>query len=91
MSLVTKPQAKPKAQQNYGQYDDGLGGNLAGMDGLGEVGRPDWMEDDSSDDGKLMDNRNNFDLKVPDTRKLRRQQFITEFRFKVFISHLLQF
>jgi len=69
MSLLTKPKNKKKNKKQK-QDDDLLGGNMAGMDDLGEVGRPDWMESDSSDDGKLMDNRNNFDLGRPPSRKI---------------------
>jgi hypothetical protein len=57
--------------------DDEIGGNMAGIDGLGEVGRPDWMESDSSDDGQLMNNRNNFDLGRPPSCKHILQSFVS--------------
>lgn len=67
MSLLTKPKVKHKHNE---EDEDLIGGNLEGLGEMGEVGKPDWMESDSSDDGKLMDNRNNFDLGRPPSRKL---------------------
>jgi hypothetical protein len=61
----------PNYNRNGANNDDELlGGNMNALDDLGEVGKPDWMESDSSDDGKLVNNRNNFDLGRPVTRKL---------------------
>eukprot|EP00344_Euplotes_crassus_P001006 CAMPEP_0197005052 /NCGR_PEP_ID=MMETSP1380-20130617/27418_1 /TAXON_ID=5936 /ORGANISM="Euplotes crassus, Strain CT5" /LENGTH=501 /DNA_ID=CAMNT_0042424045 /DNA_START=14 /DNA_END=1519 /DNA_ORIENTATION=+ len=62
MNLLQK---KKKAKHFKEDEDDDLGGNMAALEEMGEVGRPDWMESASSDDGKLMDNRNNFDLGRP--------------------------
>jgi hypothetical protein len=71
MSVVEKPKHKKKSKkQKHQEDDDLLSGNMAGIDGLGEVGKPDWMESDSSDDGKIMNNRNNFDLGRPPSRTL---------------------
>ena len=67
MSLLAQHKRTGEPQQNEEQNDN----NFAGLEGLGEVGRPDWMEDpDSSDDDKAIgQNRNNFDLKMPESRK----------------------
>jgi hypothetical protein len=62
MNLLQK---KKKAKNFKEDEEDNLGGNMAALGEMGEVGRPDWMESASSDDGKLMDNRNNFDLGRP--------------------------
>lgn len=72
MSVVEQPKHKKKSKkQKHTEDDDLLSGNMAGIDGLGEVGKPDWMESDSSDDGKLMNNRNNFDLGRPPSRTFK--------------------
>ena len=69
------------AQMTRGTFI-GLGaaavGALGSNYGLGEVGRPDWMESDSSDDGKLMNNRNNFDLGRPPSCKHILQSFVSK-------------
>lgn len=65
---MAKPKTKNKRKKE--EEEDIIGGNMDALDGLGEVGKPDWMESASSDDGKIMDNRNNFDLGRPVTRKL---------------------
>lgn len=53
------------------QQDPNMDNEYEGMEGMGQVGRPDWMENpDSSDedDKALGNNRNNFDLKMPESR-----------------------
>ena len=65
LSLPFLP-SKHKKKKEKQEYDELGENNLAGISGLGEVGRPDWMEQvDSSDDdnGGLMKDRTNFDLK----------------------------
>ena len=63
--VMDKHKAKHKRKDAKQEYDELGGNNLAGIEGLGEVGLPDWMEQvDSSEDekGGLTKERKNFDL-----------------------------
>ena len=64
---MAERKAKKKLKKQVDDAYEELGNNLAGLGDLGEVGRPDWMEQvDSSDDGGggLTKERKNFDLGV---------------------------
>lgn len=66
-NLLASKKKKSKKQKQKDNYDE-LDNNFAGLGELGEVGRPDWMEQvDSSDDneGGLVNDRRNFDLGRP--------------------------
>lgn len=57
-------------KKQFEEDNDDIGGNMAELGEMGEVGVPDWMESADSDDGKLMNNRNNFDLGRPPSCKI---------------------
>jgi hypothetical protein len=92
MSDVKKHKSKKKDKKNkHRGEDDQFAGNMANIDGMGEVGKPDWMESDDSDDGKITNNRNNFDLGRPPSRTLNNFKFIQINITKVLILIIYQF